>query len=171
MSYAGRCYLVAPEHVRKLAPDEVCSTKPLIRQGLEELKRASKLAEHLDITQQEVTAEDLQQAAAQPAGNHFSAPIESVALPPKQEAASSSSAAPAAVLEPSEEELQGEHEIEDLQKLDAIKIDDENNDSDDESDPFLYTPSITLTDNAKNASYLLNASVSHAINSAYSFKL
>ena len=114
VSYAGRCYLVAPEHIRKLAPDETCSTKPLIRQGLEELKRASKLAERLDITQQEATAEDLQQAAAQPGGNDYSTPIESVALLPKQEAASSSTAVPA-VLEPSEEELQGEHEIEDMQ--------------------------------------------------------
>ncbi len=103
ISYAGRCYLVAPEHLRSLAPDEVCSTKPLIRQGLEELRRASQATDYLDLTQQQATPADLQQAAEVPAGNDFSAeaPLESVDIPqtPVQEAP----AEPIRVLEPPDE--------------------------------------------------------------------
>lgn len=83
VSYGGRCYLVAPEHLRTLAPDEVCSTKPLVRQGLEKLRKASKSLDHVDITRQEATASEAQQAAEKPPGNDLSAePIESVVLPP-----------------------------------------------------------------------------------------
>ena len=109
ISYAGRCCLVAPEHLRTLAPDEICSTKPLIRQGLEELKRASKSSDHVDITRQDVTTDDLQQAAEQPAGNdHSGEPVESVLLPPVVNADPNASATEVEVLEPPEEEMQGE---------------------------------------------------------------
>jgi len=116
VSYAGRCYLVAPAHIRSLAPDEACTTKPLIRQGLEELRKAysraaatlrvggfygttsytsfSRLLQWLskaciDITRQEATTSELEQAADMPAGNDHLAPeaIEEVAIPPVSETA------------------------------------------------------------------------------------
>ena len=73
ISYAGRCYLVAPEHVRGLAPDEIAFTKPLIRSGLEQLQQAAKSEDFLDITNQEATEKDLEQAQAEPAGEDFTA--------------------------------------------------------------------------------------------------
>ena len=80
----GRCYLVAPEHFRNMAPVEICNTKPLIRQGLEELRKASKAEDFIDISNQEVTATELSRAASQPAGDDHSAepPLEQVVLPP-----------------------------------------------------------------------------------------
>jgi len=84
VSYAGRCYLVAPEHLRSMAPDEICSTKPLIRQGLEELRKASKLQDTIDITRQTVSAGELEQAVNSPAGDDHSAPLEEVAIPPME---------------------------------------------------------------------------------------
>ena len=41
LSYSGRCYLVALEHVRGLAPDEVTCTRSLVQENLEELQRAT----------------------------------------------------------------------------------------------------------------------------------
>ena len=83
--------------------------KPLIRQGLEEFKQASKSADHVDITRQEVTSEELRQAADQPAGNDYSGePVKSVVLPPLAEETASASAAEVKILEPSEEETRGE---------------------------------------------------------------
>ena len=73
ISYAGRCYLVAPEHLRSLAPDEIASAKPVLRYGLEELRKASNAKDYIDITSQEVTPDDLSVAVQQPAGNDHSA--------------------------------------------------------------------------------------------------
>ena len=83
VSYAGRCYLVAPEHLRSMAPDECASAKPLIRQGLEEVRKAAKAEDYIDITKQAVTPEELQKAVESPPGNDHSAPenLESVQVP------------------------------------------------------------------------------------------
>ena len=50
VSFAGRCYLVAPEHLRGLAPDENATTRPLIREGLAQLRAASESNDFLDLT-------------------------------------------------------------------------------------------------------------------------
>ena len=73
VSYAGRCYLVALEHVRGLSPDESFGLKPLVKEGLQRLKEASKAQDYVDLTQQQASAEDLAAAAAQPAGNDHEA--------------------------------------------------------------------------------------------------
>ena len=74
---------MAPEHIRTLAPDAICITKLLSRQGLEEFREALQSVDHIDIIRQEATAGDLQQAAGQPAGNDLSGePVETVLLPP-----------------------------------------------------------------------------------------
>ena len=75
VSFAGRCYLVAPEHLRMLAPDEAYGAKPVIRQGLEELKRASQAEDTIDISNQEASPEDLEVALREPAGNDHSADL------------------------------------------------------------------------------------------------
>ena len=59
LSYAGRCYLVALEHIRGLAPDESFGTKPLVKEGLQALKEASKATDYVDLSQQQASAEDL----------------------------------------------------------------------------------------------------------------
>jgi len=69
-------------------------TKPLIRQGLEELRQAAKAQDFIDITQQNVTPVELRQAMAQPPGNDHS-----VDVPPPVDAA------PVEVLEPAPEEI------------------------------------------------------------------
>jgi hypothetical protein len=66
VSYAGRCYLVAREHLRGLAPDEVYSNRPTVKQGLVELKAASRAKDFIDLSQQAASAEDLAAAAAMP---------------------------------------------------------------------------------------------------------
>ena len=108
ISYAGRCYLVAPEHIRSMAPDEVCSTKPLIRQGLEELRKASKSQDYIDITGQQATSSELEQAVNSPAGDDHSAPVEEVVMPPAEE--HDSTAAPIQTLEQPDEEMNTEVE-------------------------------------------------------------
>ena len=106
ISFAGRCYLVAPEHIRKVAPDETCSLKPLTRQGLEEPKKASRSEDYVDITHQEAIQEELKHAAEQPAGNdHSGEPVESVVLLPIPEKTPSASAAEVKALELPEEEI------------------------------------------------------------------
>ena len=82
VSYAGRCYLVAPEHIRGLAPDEVAMCKPLIREGLEQLKQASKSQDFIDVTQQDASPDELQKALEMPAGNDLA---EDVVVPPTPE--------------------------------------------------------------------------------------
>ena len=66
--------MVAPEHVRALAPDENASLKPLIRQGLEQLQRASKAKDYVDLSQQQVDPGEIAQALQQPAGTDFAEP-------------------------------------------------------------------------------------------------
>ena len=68
VSFVGRCYLVALEHVRSLAPDEVFGRKPYVRECLEALKQASRATDYVDLTQQQVAAEDMAAAVEQPAG-------------------------------------------------------------------------------------------------------
>ena len=92
VSYAGRCYLVALEHVRGLAPDESFGCKPLVKEGLTKLKEATKAQDYIDLTQQEVSAEELAAAAGQLAGNDHEADEDEVdqnhapqAAPPAQE--------------------------------------------------------------------------------------
>ena len=54
VAFAGRCYLVAPEHIRGLAPDEIAAaTKPNVRYGLEELRRASQATDFIDVIEQD----------------------------------------------------------------------------------------------------------------------
>ena len=77
IAFAGRCYLVAPEHVRGLAPDENASLRPLIREGLEQLKEASRSQEYIDISREEVPSEELTRALKAPAD-----PLPDVDLPP-----------------------------------------------------------------------------------------
>ena len=55
VSYGGRCFLVALEHIRALAPDETFSTKPIVQSGLEELKKAAKATDFIDLTEQKAT--------------------------------------------------------------------------------------------------------------------
>ena len=59
VSFSGRCYLVAPEHIRSLAPDECCSAEPLISFGLDQLRKASQAKDHIDLSRQEVPQADL----------------------------------------------------------------------------------------------------------------
>ena len=100
---------MAPEHLRALAPDEVCSSKPVIRRGLEERKKASQSSDHVDITCQHAAEDDLQQSAGQPAGDDQSAePVESVTPPPVSDAKQSLSGPQVEVLQPPEEEAPGE---------------------------------------------------------------
>ena len=42
VSFAGRRCLVAPEHLRGLAPDENATTRPLIREGLALMRAATE---------------------------------------------------------------------------------------------------------------------------------
>ena len=64
---------MAPEHLRSLAPDEVSSLKPLIREGLEQLQRASQASDYIDLSHDQLDQADLEQAASQPAGNDIEA--------------------------------------------------------------------------------------------------
>ena len=56
--------LVALEHVRGLAPDEMVGTKPIDQENLEELQRAAKSKDYVDLTQQ--SAEGMEQALQAP---------------------------------------------------------------------------------------------------------
>ena len=107
VSYAGRCYLVAPEHLRSCAPDEICMTKPVIRQGLEELRLAAKSEDFIDTTRQTATPQEINSALEQPAGNDHSVEplVEAVATPPTVESPSAPAAAPVQALEPAAEEV------------------------------------------------------------------
>ena len=59
---------MAPVHVRGLAPDEIASTKPLIREGLEQLKRAAKAEDFIDLSREQVPFQELQRAVEGPVG-------------------------------------------------------------------------------------------------------
>jgi hypothetical protein len=52
--------------LRGLAPDEVYSNRPTVKQGLVELKAASRAKDFIDLPQQAASAEDLAAAAAMP---------------------------------------------------------------------------------------------------------
>lgn len=83
VSYAGRCSLVAPEHLRGLAPDEVASTKPLVRHGLEQLKQAAKATDYIDLSRQDIPDIELRDALARPSGDdHEVDDVLTVAVPP-----------------------------------------------------------------------------------------
>ena len=69
MAYAGWCYLVAQEHVRGLAPDEIFATKPIVQEKLEAVREAQQARDYVDLSAQEPSAEDLARAAALPAGD------------------------------------------------------------------------------------------------------
>ena len=84
MSFSGRCYLVALEHVRGLAPDEAVLAKPIIRQGLEQLRQAAGSTDFTDLSRQVASPEEVGQALEAPAGNGFEA---GDVLPPEQKAA------------------------------------------------------------------------------------
>jgi hypothetical protein len=107
VSYAGRCYLVAPEHLRSCAPDEICMTKPVIRQGLEELRLAAKSQDFIDTTRQTVSSQEINSALEQPAGNDHSVEplVEQVVTPPAVESPSATVAEPVQALEPAAEEV------------------------------------------------------------------
>ena len=67
ISFSGRCYLVAREHIRGLAPEEVYTTKPVVRDDLAALKQASLAKDYIDLSDQRPPLEDLAAAAAEPA--------------------------------------------------------------------------------------------------------
>ena len=69
ISFGGRCYLVAVEHIRGLSPDEVYGTRPVVKEGLEALRQAAKAKDYIDLLQQRPTADDLRHSAEQPAAN------------------------------------------------------------------------------------------------------
>ena len=109
VAFAGRCYLVAPEHIRGLAPDEIATaTKPNVRYGLEELRKASKATDFIDTTAQDATPEDLEQALDQPAGNDHSADSAEMETEP---ATAPESAVPIQTLIPVPEETDAENEM------------------------------------------------------------
>ena len=117
ISYAGRCYLVAPEHVRGLAPDECALTKPLIREGLEQLKQASKSRDYIDISGQDATNADVQEALERPAGDDNSADpgaVGSTEVP----------AEPVVTLEPANEEMDKPGEVTEMEQTVGDHIDE-----------------------------------------------
>ena len=69
LSLAGRCFLVAPEHIRALAPDENVGLKPLIREGLEQLQRAAQSDDYVDLAREQIPQDELDEALQQPLGN------------------------------------------------------------------------------------------------------
>ena len=69
VSYAGRCYLVAPEHVRSLAPDETASLRPIIRHGLEQLQQASRAEDFVDLSEEQVDEAEMETAAQEAEGD------------------------------------------------------------------------------------------------------
>ena len=106
ISYAGRCYLVAPEHLRSLSPDELAMTKPLIRQGLEELRKASQSSDFIDITNQSVTPTELDVALSSPPGDdHSGGDLQPAPVVPSGAEPSSSMEGVQTTLEPPVEEI------------------------------------------------------------------
>ena len=102
---AGRCYLVAPEHVRVLAPDEIATLKLLIRHGLEQLQQASKADDFIDISRDQVEPTELESALAHPAGNDMEIDTMSAAIQEPESAgivdpSASSNSVPIVELEP-----------------------------------------------------------------------
>ena len=66
LAFAARCYVVAPEHLRGLAPDELwLGRNKLTQEGLAQLQAASTATDYLDLSQQDVTAEELATAVEQ----------------------------------------------------------------------------------------------------------
>ena len=84
VSYAGRCYLVAREHLRGFAPDEIFSERPLVKQGLAYLKAASRAKDFIDLSEQEVSAEDLAAAAGRPPAPEVAEPAEAEPEDPEE---------------------------------------------------------------------------------------
>ena len=68
-AYAGRCYLVAQEHVRGLAPDEACATRPIVQEKLQAVREAQRARDYVDLSAQDPSAEELARAAALPAAD------------------------------------------------------------------------------------------------------
>ena len=50
VAYAGRCYLVAQEHVRGLAPDEVFATRPIVQENLDAVRKAQQARDYIDLS-------------------------------------------------------------------------------------------------------------------------
>ena len=69
VSFAGRCYLVAPEHLRGLAPDGSAATRPIIRDGLAQIRAASESKDFLELTQEEIPPEEVLDALERPVDN------------------------------------------------------------------------------------------------------
>ena len=86
VSYAGRCYLVANEHIRGLAPDEVCSVKPLVRFGLEQLRSAASSTDFIDLSKQDVSSSQMESQLQEPAGDDKEA--DTMEMPPAEDPAS-----------------------------------------------------------------------------------
>ena len=104
VSYAGRCYLVAPEHLRTLAPDEVFSAKPLIRAGLEEFRRATNAKDFVDISNQSVPEGELDRAADTAPGDDHTDAMETTPTAPAE--APEETGKVEEVLEPAVEEVE-----------------------------------------------------------------
>ena len=122
ISFAGRCYLVANEHLRGLAPDEVHNLRPVVKEGLESLRKAAKSKDFIDLSRQQVDPSDILKAAALPAANdHEVDELPGAADSEKDEAIPS----PSQPIEP-EVELPGEHgpdiaEDVDLERADSAR--------------------------------------------------
>ena len=61
--------MVAPEHLRGLAPDESATTRPIIREGLAQIRAASESKDFLDLTQEEIPPEEVLDALERPVDN------------------------------------------------------------------------------------------------------
>ena len=88
-NFGGRCYLVAPEHVRGLAPDENFITRPKIQEGLKQLREASRAKDYIDLSMQEVPEAELRASIGLPASDdpynpydQDEEPLSNVAEPP-----------------------------------------------------------------------------------------
>ena len=52
-----------------MAPDEIHGARPVVREGLEHLRAASKAKDYVDLTQQQPSAEELERALHAPEGD------------------------------------------------------------------------------------------------------
>ena len=61
--------MVAPEHIRGLALDENCSLKPILREGLEQLRSAARSNDYVDLSGEQIPQYELDNALQQSVGN------------------------------------------------------------------------------------------------------
>ena len=69
ISFGGRSYLVAPEHLRGPAPDEEFVAKPIVQESLSNLRAAAKSQDFIDLSKQDIPVEELNASLDQPAAD------------------------------------------------------------------------------------------------------